>query len=62
MRILRKLAIAATALALAAPVALAPTAQASAPVTQGADQRASRIYISPGAAPRSGSVTPPRRG
>ncbi|WP_405016681.1 hypothetical protein OHV05_05895 [Kitasatospora sp. NBC_00070] len=47
MRILRKLAIAATALALAAPVALAPTAQASVPAAQGAEQRANRIYISP---------------
>jgi hypothetical protein len=47
MRILRRLAIAATALALAAPVALTPTAQASAPTSQQADQRASRIYISP---------------
>ncbi len=47
MRIFRKLAIAATALALAAPVALAPTAQASVPAPQGTEQRASRIYISP---------------
>ncbi|MER5864966.1 hypothetical protein [Kitasatospora sp. NPDC002040] len=47
MRILRKLAIAATALALAAPIALAPTAQASAPTVQDSAQRASRVYISP---------------
>ncbi|MCX4689681.1 hypothetical protein OG401_36255 [Kitasatospora purpeofusca] len=46
MRILRKLAVAATALALATPIALAPAAQAAAPAAQAA-QRASRLYISP---------------
>lgn len=47
MRILRNFVIAAAALALAAPVGLAPSAQAAVPVVQDADQRASRIYISP---------------
>ncbi|WP_406096979.1 hypothetical protein [Kitasatospora purpeofusca] len=46
MRILRKLAIAATTLALAAPIALAPAAQAAAPTFRAA-QRDPGLYISP---------------